>query len=120
MNAFPCPCCGYLVFVEPPGSYDICTICGWEDDIAQLRFPRTTGANKVSLIEAQWNFVKDGASDPARPPLGQDPLATDIRDESWRPIDEARDTFEDPVPGFDYGLTYPADSTTLYYWRRGS
>ncbi len=36
---YPCPCCGYLVFTEPPGSYTICPICFWEDDISQLRFP---------------------------------------------------------------------------------
>ncbi|MEV6629559.1 CPCC family cysteine-rich protein [Actinoplanes sp. NPDC051470] len=24
---FPCPCCGYLEFGEPPGSYDSCEIC---------------------------------------------------------------------------------------------
>jgi hypothetical protein len=35
------------------GSYDICPICGWEDDVSQLRFPRMHGANKVSLIEGQ-------------------------------------------------------------------
>jgi len=31
-STYPCPCCGYLVFTEPPGSYDICSICFWEDD----------------------------------------------------------------------------------------
>jgi rubrerythrin len=35
---YPCPGCGYLVFDEPPGSYEICPICFWEDDLAQLRF----------------------------------------------------------------------------------
>ena len=58
---YPCPCCGYLMFDEPPGSYDICKICFWEDDISQLRFPRTTGANHVSLIDGQKNFREFGA-----------------------------------------------------------
>ena len=35
---YPCPGCGYLVFDEPPGSYEICPICFGEDDLAQLRF----------------------------------------------------------------------------------
>ncbi|MBO0846033.1 MAG: hypothetical protein J2P22_11530 [Nocardioides sp.] len=38
MAEYPCPCCGYLVFDEEPGSYDICAVCGWEDDLSQLRF----------------------------------------------------------------------------------
>ena len=36
---FPCPCCGNLTYDEPPGSYQICEVCSWEDDHAQLRWP---------------------------------------------------------------------------------
>ena len=57
---YPCPCCGFLVFQEEPGSYDICPICFWEDDLSQLRFPKTTGANHVSLIEGQANYARAG------------------------------------------------------------
>lgn len=118
VTAFPCPCCGYVVLEEPPGSYDICPICGWEDDVSQLRFPRMAGgANKVSLIEGQSNFAQHGDSDPRHPPLGRPPTAKDVRDPGWRPIDEARDEIEDLVPGIEYGATYPADATELYYWR---
>ena len=117
MAEFTCSCCGYLVFDEPPGSYDICAICGWEDDLSQLRFPRMGGANKVSLIEGQRNHARDGASDPGHPPLGRLPAPSDMRDRDWRPIDEARDDIEQPVPGFEYGSTYPDDRTELYYWR---
>lgn len=54
---FTCPCCGHLIFTEPPGSYEICSVCGWEDDPVQLANPCTTGgANKESLWEAQRNF----------------------------------------------------------------
>ena len=38
VEKLPCPCCGYLVFDEPVGSFDICPICDWEDDDVQLRF----------------------------------------------------------------------------------
>jgi anaerobic ribonucleoside-triphosphate reductase len=31
---WPCPCCGYQVFTGPPGSYEICPVCGWEDDLS--------------------------------------------------------------------------------------
>jgi hypothetical protein len=114
---FPCPCCGYLVFDESPGSYDICRVCGWEDDVSQLRFPRTSGgANEVSLIEAQANFAEHGAADPRRS-ARQAAMAGRPRDPHWRPINKTLDHLEDPVPGVDYGMTYPKDRTTLYYWR---
>lgn len=47
---------------EPPGSYEICPVCWWEDDGLQLRWPRLIGgANKISLIGGQRNFAKTGA-----------------------------------------------------------
>jgi hypothetical protein len=52
--SFPCPSCGFEVFSEPPGSFEICEVCGWEDDHVQLRFPALRGgANKLSLAEHQ-------------------------------------------------------------------
>ena len=48
---YPCPCCGHLIFLEPPGSYDICEICFWEDDIVMLRWP-TTGGQFSGLLAA--------------------------------------------------------------------
>ena len=85
--------------------------------MSQLRFPRTRGANNVSLIEGQRNFARHGDSDPTHPPLGRPPGVDDARDVDWRPLDEARDEIEEPVPGIDYGGTYPADDTELYDWR---
>lgn len=30
---FTCPCCGYKTMKgKPPGTYEICEICFWEDD----------------------------------------------------------------------------------------
>ncbi|MEU0987837.1 CPCC family cysteine-rich protein [Streptomyces sp. NPDC005953] len=37
MSFYPCPCCGRLVHQSPPGSFQICPVCGWEDDLVQLR-----------------------------------------------------------------------------------
>lgn len=37
---WPGPVCGYLVFDDPPRTYQICSVCGWEDDGVQVRHPR--------------------------------------------------------------------------------
>src|ERR1022692_454959 len=52
---FPCPCCGFQTLdEETPGSFDICTVCGWEDDKVQFDNPDFTGgANTMSLNEAK-------------------------------------------------------------------
>lgn len=61
--SYPCPCCGYLTFEEmPPGTFDICPVCRWEDDNVQFNEPDYAGgANKISLNEARRNFVLFGA-----------------------------------------------------------
>ena len=85
---YPCPCCGHLVFREPPGSYDIC--------------------------EAQSNYAEFGASERAhhvhvRPATDDDPLEA-----GWRPIDLERDSFE---PEGKQDAPWPEDATVLYWWR---
>jgi hypothetical protein len=62
---FACLCCGYLTLSEePPGTYDICPVCWWEDDDVQARDPAfRSGANVVSLDDARKNFKSFGASD---------------------------------------------------------
>jgi len=62
--AYTCPCCGFFSFAESPGSFEICAVCGWEDDLIQLAFPNCKGgANDVRLTEAQKNFAEFGACD---------------------------------------------------------
>ena len=116
---FPCPCCGYLVFDDRPGTYTCCPICDWEDDASQLRYPSMPGAN-VPLIEAQKNFAAIGASDPRCIDRTRPPGPDDVRDPEWRPItasDVARfDTEVELVPG-SKSPDYPEDFTRLYYWR---
>lgn len=52
---YPCPCCGQLTLEEPPpGTYDICAECWWEDDPVQFDDPTYRGgANEESLEEAR-------------------------------------------------------------------
>jgi hypothetical protein len=110
---YPCPCCGHLVFDEPPGSDDICLVCFWEDDLTQLRWPALAGgANAVSLAEAQRNLAEFGAIEERFSGDVRAPAPDEPRDPEWRPID-GTDAFEAP----DEAAPWPADSTTLYYWR---
>jgi hypothetical protein len=78
---FPCPCCGYPTLDEqPPGTFDICEVCGWEDDDLQYRRPSYDGgANGMSLREARANFEATGASDPARRDGLRSPTDEEIR-----------------------------------------
>lgn len=116
---YPCPCCGYLT-AAVAGDYEICPICGWEDDPSQLRFASMAGgANKPSLIDAQRNFELRGLSDPEAMKHGRIsvrmPTPSDRRDGDWRPIrDEEVEVAE---PGVDQGRNYPPSIEQLYYWR---
>lgn len=118
-NKFPCPCCGHLVFDHEPGFHQVCPICGWEDDLSQLRFPRMPGgANVVSLFEAQQNFRSYGASDRRSRGLTRDPVAGELLDPGWRPLNPDQDNPETPGRGVSYSDSYPwPDTTVLYYWR---
>jgi hypothetical protein len=110
VTRYPCPCCGYLTHTAGPGDFEFCDICGWQDDLSQLRFAAMAGgANRASLIEAQMAYLSSAGTMPT-------PHAE--RDPAWRPIDLGLDEVESPEPGKDYGLTYADDPTTYYYWRR--
>jgi hypothetical protein len=114
---YPCPCCGFLEFKEPPGSDDICPICFWQDDEISLRYPviAVGGPNKVSLFEAQKNFAARGVSEPRFRARVRAPTAADRRDPGWRLIDSNIDTLDTSYgAGFTPG---PDDKTKLYYWR---
>ena len=52
----PCPCCGEGL-VEGEHLYDVCEVCGWEDDDYQFNHPDYRGgANSMSLNEARAAF----------------------------------------------------------------
>ena len=117
-NGYPCPCCGYLVFDEAPGSYDICPLCFWEDDSSCLRFPlNIRGPNHVTLIEGQKNYLAFGACEERCKPFVRPPNPGELRDAEWRIIDLERDPFEQFTRSVDYSRTGPKDRCDLYYWR---
>ena len=56
---YQCPCCGQFTLESSPGTYDICPICGWEDDPVQFEQPEyADGANRISLLQArrEWRL----------------------------------------------------------------
>lgn len=56
---FKCPVCGKYTFQSGPGSYEICPVCGWEDDKAQYKDPNLKGgANRLSLKEYKKQYEK--------------------------------------------------------------
>jgi len=118
-DKFPCPCCGHLVFDREPGYHQVCPICLWEDELAQLRFPTMPGvSNSVSLVDAQSNYQRFGVAERKNQGQGREALDSEAVEEGWRPIDPLIDNLEQPTSGEDYSTSYPWTNTTvLYYWR---
>lgn len=55
-RGLPCPCCGSRVLRER-GAYEVCPVCGWEDDPAQAADPDFRGgANRESLNAARQRW----------------------------------------------------------------
>jgi hypothetical protein len=52
---YQCPCCRNSTLDEQaPGTYQICPMCGWEDDLVQFNnHDFKGGANIMSLNEAR-------------------------------------------------------------------
>ncbi|WP_205624492.1 CPCC family cysteine-rich protein [Actinomadura flavalba] len=112
---FPCPCCGYLAHDSPPGSYAVCPICAWEDDLAQLRWPdHPSGPNGVSLVAAQACFESTGACTMSSHNKTRPPAPSISMDLGFRAIDPSVDGFEQPGTS---DADWPTDRTRLYWWR---
>jgi hypothetical protein len=119
LEHYPCPCCGYLVFKEKPGSYDVCPICYWEDDAVQLAFPMMEGgANSLSLWQAQKNFQRCGASEERFSGKVRARLASDQRDAGWRQFNPSEDPYLWSESSDDREWRKKGgDRISLYWWR---
>jgi hypothetical protein len=63
VTKYACLCCGNLTLDEPPpGTFDICPVCFWEDDYEGD--PSKIGANRISLLEARSNYARFKVSKP--------------------------------------------------------
>lgn len=110
--SYPCPGCGFIVFDEPTGSYDICPLCNWEDDHVQLANPGMGGgANGESLYEHQLRALK-------HLPIQFKERMGYPRDPSWRPLrpEECRPNPNAPTSGQEYFEAAVKDSPS-YYWK---
>lgn len=114
---YTCPCCGHQVFSNPPGSFELCPICFWEDDELQLREPNYAGgANPPSLIECQANYAKFGACEErfvkdVRLPKPDEPL-----DPAWRNATSADVLLWSSDPAGPSASSNSLEHT--YYWLR--
>jgi hypothetical protein len=112
----PCPCCGFLVFDQPAGSYDICPVCGWEDDPVQLHHPLIGGANPP-LAQEQPRALAALTSTALAALTAQGR----VRCPDWRPLCPADFRPDESMPrsGLAGSGTLPNDPPP-YYWQRGS
>ena len=94
---YTCPCCGYKTLDEkPPGTYNICPICFWEDDPVQFDDPSYEGgANHPSLRQAQKNFLDFGATEKRVIKHVRKPAPEDMRDPEWKPFQTGLLTVEE-------------------------
>lgn len=72
-----CDCCGYLTLLNP-GHYEICDVCGWEDDRSDNNRRRggpdaPNGPNHISLTQGRANFARFGAAKERRKEYVRDP-----------------------------------------------
>jgi hypothetical protein len=75
-------------------------------------------SNRVSLHEAQRNFIACGAAERVNEGRTRGPVEGEVLDPGWRPIDLEQDNVEQPTRGVRYADSYPwPDTTVLYYWR---
>ncbi len=106
-----CVCCGHRVF-DNLFNFEICPVCGWEDDPLQIRFPLEKGSNRVCLVEAQVNFAKTGVL--YKGFLNFSDGKKYEKDPKWRAFDK-KDKIELREDGINE-IEYPTDMTKLYYW----
>jgi hypothetical protein len=99
------------MFGEPPGSYEICELCGWGDDHVQLKHPAMGGgANQLSLAAQQQRALQ-------RFPPEVLQSGQFVRAPGWRPLwqDEVISGTSSPTDGFSY-FEAAGDESPQYYW----
>jgi hypothetical protein len=52
-RTLPCPLCGTPCQTIDEDCFSVCSVCGWENDIHQIRHPDENGVNKMSFNDAK-------------------------------------------------------------------
>jgi Cysteine-rich CPCC len=105
-----CPCCGFrTIESDLYGSYDICSVCGWEDDSVQLHNPCSDGgANKRSLHECQQ----------AHAAWSHDAMTRFQRDPDWRPLAEQEVAYFHSLAQRKHWTFMGEAAPEAAYWRK--
>jgi hypothetical protein len=105
-----CPGCGFrTISDEVYGSYEICPVCGWEDDAVQLANPCSDGgANRESLYDCQkliesWSKEK---------------MAAFERDPDWRPLNQEEVAYFQSAKKREHWTFMGETAPNLAYWRK--
>lgn len=115
-----CPCCGYRTLPDGPSAYEVCQVCGWEDDGVSTQRPLIWGGNPngISLAEAQRRYRRYGATYP-KDPRSRPPRTDEVRDPTWKPVeDPTADEYHDYVRDLTF-LVVQAAERALDEVRRG-
>lgn len=113
MPALPCPACGFVVIREGYGGYEICAICGWQDDPLQLANPSSDGgANSESLAEAQTAALR------SLPLAVQEHLGS-RRSSDWRPLLPDEIAWCEARRNVEHFHSQGVFDPAKVYWRRG-
>jgi hypothetical protein len=82
---YTCPCCGYKTHSREVSAWDLCHVCFWENDLICLDDPnKISGANKISLIQAQQNFITFAACDESAKAHVRPPKSDEVKDIKWK------------------------------------
>jgi hypothetical protein len=110
MEDVTCPACGFAVLADGYGSYEICSVCGWEDDGVQLANPTSSaGANKQSLGEVQAGVID-------RIPLQVMTHGEFEREPLWRPLNRHELDVAETKRRFQHWHTQAAQGRMDVYW----
>jgi hypothetical protein len=110
----PCPSCGFYTIGEAFfGSYDICPLCGWEDDGLQLANSACGGgANRGSLIEYQRESLEIL-------PIELQEHGLYKRDSKWRPLNREEIELAENEKNEKYWKNKAVYGYSEAYWVKG-
>lgn len=105
-----CPGCGFrTISGEVYGSYDICPVCGWEDDAVQLANPCSEGgANRESLHNCQ-KCVESRSTEK---------ITAFERDPVWRPLNREEVAYFQAAKRREHWTFMGETAPELAYWQR--